>query len=56
MSDQATTWPEHDCKGDVWHNSAEYRYVSCMICRRIIRFRFKSPWKHLKQLLWDGIR
>jgi len=52
---QANTWIEHDCKEDVWHSSADHRYISCMICKRILKFRFRSSWKHFKMLFWNGV-
>ena len=52
---QASTWVEHDCTEDVWHNSAQYTYVSCMMCDRILKFRFKSKWMRIKMFFWNGV-
>ena len=51
-SEQPVTFCAHDCrKNKIWSNQGmDCTYERCMICNKIVSFRWKSFWKRLKEL------
>ena len=50
---QASTYAKHDCedfRNVVSTNTRHYTMDKCMICERIIKFRWKSWWKRLTSI------
>lgn len=53
-----STYAPHNCADATslhWHNTRSYQYMACGTCGQILRFRFKSWWKRLSMLWWDGV-
>lgn len=40
-----------DFRTTIYHISKQYTYDSCGVCDRITKFRWKSFWKRLSELL-----
>ncbi len=56
--DQPSTYPKHNCyewTSEIWNNQPDASYITCGTCNRITHFRFKSIWKRIKFLFWDGV-
>nr|WP_298660287.1 hypothetical protein [uncultured Flavobacterium sp.] len=54
QNDKANTYPKHDCsdiRNAVWTNTSTYTTERCIICDRIIKFKWKSFWKRLASLI-----
>lgn len=53
QQDKSYTYAKHDC-GDfrtiIYTNTEHYTTDRCMICDRIIKFRWKSFWKRLTSI------
>lgn len=50
---KAYTHPKHECndvRNTIWTNTEHYTTERCMICDRIIKFRWKSFWKRLTSI------
>lgn len=55
---QETKHPEHDCEDwvkNTWHNTEEYNMITCGICKKITKFRWKSNVRCLADFFWDRI-
>lgn len=48
-----TSERECNCEwgSEVWTNTYEYQYISCMRCGKIKEFYWKSLWKRLLSLI-----
>lgn len=50
MSEQANSWPEHDCRAVLqshYHNQADAAYTTCGVCHRITEFHWKKEPDYL---------
>lgn len=46
------TYPDHKCTSNVvYGNTSTYNVDTCMICDKIIKFRWKSFWKRITEIL-----